>query len=305
MKYKEEAFTLIEILITIVIIGILASLTTASVIKLRSKAQDTKRLVDIRQIQYALERYAAGNSGVYPEDTEFIPGGSLVSKNGHTVYMAEIPHNSLPQTENGCPNIDYHYTQGFNGRSYALDYCLSNKVVDLAAGTCVAMPDLLCARGNCSCEDVAKNCCGWCVAGAVCGGGTLAVKNFDTGAGVYDLIVDKIGDNQALKWDTEGFSVTGAVSENDGVANMALLLGSKFAVADACAILSQDNRDDWYLPAINEVQALRNSLLISPFAPRWSSTEKDATNVYGYADNARQTYSKAGFLAYSCLRRNQ
>jgi prepilin-type N-terminal cleavage/methylation domain-containing protein len=168
MKYKKEAFTLIEILITIVIIGILASLTTASVIKLRSKAQDVKRLVDVRQIQYALERYAAGNGGEYPSDTEFIPGGSLVSKNGHTVYMAIIPHNPLPQTEGNCPNTDYQYVQGASSRSYTLHYCLSNKVVDLDPGTCVAMPDLLCAPANCSCEDINQNCCGWCAPDATC-----------------------------------------------------------------------------------------------------------------------------------------
>lgn len=305
IKYKSKAFTIVEILIVIVIIGILASLTTASVIKLRSKAQDTKRLVDIRQIQHALDRYASDNGGFYPTPEAFTFGGSLVSKNGHTVYMESIPHNPLPQTEGDCPNIDYQYLLGVNSRSYTLTYCLSNKVVDLEPGICVAMPNLLCARGDCSCADIAKSCCGWCGVDSVCGGGTLFAKNFDTGVGVYDLIVDNIGDNLPLKWDIEGFSKTGALSENDGVDNMTKLIGSKFAVADTCANLNLNNRADWYLPAINEVKALSDSLLISPLAPRWSSTEIDATNVYGYFNNARQSYPKIGLLTYNCIRRNQ
>lgn len=168
MKYKEEGFTLIEIMVVVVIIGILASMATASVIKLRSKAEDTKRLSDVRQIQFSLDRYAGDHGGQYPSDSEFIPGGSLVSRNGHVVYMETVPHNPLPQTEGDCPNTDYQYVQGVDGRSYTLNYCLSNKMLDMKAGICIAMPNLICAPGNCSCSDAAKNCCGWCAPGATC-----------------------------------------------------------------------------------------------------------------------------------------
>jgi prepilin-type N-terminal cleavage/methylation domain-containing protein len=168
MKYKEEGFTLIEILAVIIIVGILASMATASMFKLRSKAQDTKRLSDMRQIQYALDRYASDHGGQYPSDSEFIPGGSLVSRNGHVVYMESVPHNPLPQTGGDCPNTDYQYFQGIDGLSYNLTYCLSNKMKNLEPGICVAMPSLLCAPGNCSCTDIKKTCCGWCAPEATC-----------------------------------------------------------------------------------------------------------------------------------------
>lgn len=303
-RNQLSAFTLLEILLAIVIIGVLVSMASVSIVKLRSKAQDTKRLSDIRQIQFALDRYAGDNGGQYPTDSEFIPGGSLVSKNGHVVYMETVPHNPLPQIEGGCPNADFQYTQGFNGRSYSLNYCLSNKVVDLDPGVCVAMPNLLCARGVCACDDINKSCCGWCSVGSVCGGGVMFAKNFDTGNGVYDLVVDKTTDNLPLKWDTEGFSKTEAKNENNGLVNMVNLSGSKFAVANTCAVLNQGDHNDWYLPAINEVKALADSLLISPWQARWSSTEIDATSVHGYNNNARKSYSKGDLLTFSCIRHN-
>ncbi len=310
-RTKLSGFTLLETVVGLLIIVVLVSLTTTSIINLRSKAQDAKRLSDIREIQFALDRYASDNGGQYPSDSEVIPGGSLVSKNGHVVYMETIPHNSQPQTDGDCPNKDYQYLQGLNGRSYTLTYCLGNKTANLDSGPCVAMPLLLCARSGCSCEEVTKNCCGWCAVGSTCGGGTLFTGSFDSGSGTYALIVDKTIENVPLKWDIEGFSDTKAKSEADGVMNQAKLIGSKFATAEACATLNLNGHHDWYLPAINEVQALAdakrgdNSLLISPWTPHWSSTEIDTVNVYGFSNNARQSFSKASPRAYNCVRRNQ
>lgn len=50
MKRKKTAFTLIEMLIVIVIIGILASALVPRLISIQTRARDTKRKVDLRQI---------------------------------------------------------------------------------------------------------------------------------------------------------------------------------------------------------------------------------------------------------------
>ena len=61
----KKGFTLIEILIVVVIIGILTSIVLVGVGGFRERARDTKRVADLRQVQGALEiYYSKGNA--YP-----------------------------------------------------------------------------------------------------------------------------------------------------------------------------------------------------------------------------------------------
>ncbi|GAC1413966.1 MAG: hypothetical protein NVSMB66_6800 [Candidatus Doudnabacteria bacterium] len=62
---KNKAFTLLELLIVISIIGLLASIVIASASKARLSARNSKRITDLKQIQTALELYYNDNGG-YP-----------------------------------------------------------------------------------------------------------------------------------------------------------------------------------------------------------------------------------------------
>lgn len=64
MKHSR-GFTLVELLITISIIGILSSITYYSVGNIRQIARDSKRLADMKQMQTALEFYFNQTNG-YP-----------------------------------------------------------------------------------------------------------------------------------------------------------------------------------------------------------------------------------------------
>ena len=61
----QEGFTLIEILVVVVILGILASIIVPKIMKRPEEARRTKAVMDIKAIEMALIRYKL-DSGVYP-----------------------------------------------------------------------------------------------------------------------------------------------------------------------------------------------------------------------------------------------
>ncbi len=60
--YLKESFTLVEMLIVIVIIGILASALIPRLISIQVRSRDTKRKVDMVTIDKALRIYASDNN---------------------------------------------------------------------------------------------------------------------------------------------------------------------------------------------------------------------------------------------------
>ncbi|MBI2484360.1 prepilin-type N-terminal cleavage/methylation domain-containing protein [Candidatus Uhrbacteria bacterium] len=78
---KKRAFTLVELLITIGIIGILATVTAVSIGNARAKARDSKRLTEIKQIQNALTLYQNENQA-FPDSGDVV----LIVGNGENEY---------------------------------------------------------------------------------------------------------------------------------------------------------------------------------------------------------------------------
>jgi prepilin-type N-terminal cleavage/methylation domain-containing protein len=63
---KESGFTIVELLIVIVVIGILAALVITTFSGIQQKARDTKRQTDVRALHSQLEAFYAQNGGGYP-----------------------------------------------------------------------------------------------------------------------------------------------------------------------------------------------------------------------------------------------
>jgi general secretion pathway protein G len=87
----RRGFTLAEMMVVIVIIGLLATLVVPNVIRRFFQAQSTKAKVDIQAIMQSLTEYAINNSGKYPDSLE-----PLVTPdaNGHSYlegYNGKIP----------------------------------------------------------------------------------------------------------------------------------------------------------------------------------------------------------------------
>lgn len=62
---NKKGFTLIELLVVIAIIGLLSTLAVVALGSARTKARDSKRLADLKQLQTALELYYTDNNA-YP-----------------------------------------------------------------------------------------------------------------------------------------------------------------------------------------------------------------------------------------------
>lgn len=109
----RRGFTLIELLAVVAIIGILSSVVISSVNQARSRARDTKRISDVRQIQNALEVYFA-NNGYYPEFTSLNPRCNTRPSGTNSLnilvsqgFISVVPDD--PKNISSTPNYCYEY----------------------------------------------------------------------------------------------------------------------------------------------------------------------------------------------------
>jgi general secretion pathway protein G len=127
---KQGGFTLLELLIVIVIIGILALLIIPNITSAPKKARDTTRKTDITTIRKALEEYFVNNNS-YPASGSWQT--DLTS--GSAPLMKSVPTDP----KNGSPSqYVYTYTpSGTPATSYTLGACLENDA-DQGQGTAAA-----------------------------------------------------------------------------------------------------------------------------------------------------------------------
>lgn len=120
---RLKAFTLIELLIVITIIGILSVALIPRITGGPAKARDTSRKSDLQGIASALELYASDNQGAYPvhasvfgcvNDTNLARGIT----DELAPYMTEVPIDPTDNSwRNGsaCAVGDYVYIQSSKG----------------------------------------------------------------------------------------------------------------------------------------------------------------------------------------------
>lgn len=141
-KYKnKKAFTLIELLTVISIIGLLATGAFVSSNTARKKARDGKRYSDINIIKRALDVYYIDN-GQYPEET--VVGGDefeysysdpnnflsdLVDKG----YLEETPVDPINRESDGIYYFYKRYLAGAGGCSSSLGAHYVLAISDLEA----------------------------------------------------------------------------------------------------------------------------------------------------------------------------
>jgi prepilin-type N-terminal cleavage/methylation domain-containing protein len=148
VQRKRPAFTLIELLITTTIIGLLSVVGVTSYSVVRGKARDAKRVSDVRTIYNAVELYFEQH-GSYPpapsgglvmgsEEAKVVSDAGITPHGGQTgsMYLQEVPFNALPH---GLPYLyRSKHRDGslceFDCESYEIAFALEYPTGTLAAG---------------------------------------------------------------------------------------------------------------------------------------------------------------------------
>lgn len=149
----KKGFTLVELLVTIGIIGILATVTVVSISNARAKARDARRLSEIKAIQTGLTLYQNENIN-FPDSQNvtlilgngeneyrvlcFTDGGFHTKKEdcgGAQVFMDPVPRDPLSKDP-----YFYKYTSTDDNRSYTLTFSLEASVGQMIAGEHTATP---------------------------------------------------------------------------------------------------------------------------------------------------------------------
>lgn len=124
----QKGFSLIELMVTIGIIGLLASIVVTSLASARKNSHETARRADLVQVQKALEGYYTANSS-YPTTGAPLGGpctgtwfgtsvnGGSKTTSGANAYIPNLTGNYL-----GTLPIDpLHTTTGWSGYNYCSD----------------------------------------------------------------------------------------------------------------------------------------------------------------------------------------
>lgn len=131
-------FTLIEVLIVIVIIGILATALIPRIVSVQARARDTKRKVDITTIYNGVMIYAENNNAIYP-----LAGGCAINTQCYvnstsgwfwipalTWILATLPLDPINSSSNTVTITGYGYMYGNifkNGKEFLVLTRLENR----------------------------------------------------------------------------------------------------------------------------------------------------------------------------------
>src|SRR3989338_2926826 len=110
---NQIGYTLIEILITVSIIGILSSIVLGGLRITKEKARNTRRLADVNEIVNAIELYRQANEDTsHGEDgVEYINGDPYWIPELAPTYIPVVPSDPIDKDE-----YKYHYLR--QGKNY-------------------------------------------------------------------------------------------------------------------------------------------------------------------------------------------
>jgi prepilin-type N-terminal cleavage/methylation domain-containing protein len=130
LKQRQKGFTIVELLIVIVVIGILAALVITTYSGIQAKARNAKRQTDVQSLQTQIEAFFSQN-GFYPSLTD-INGSAWRATN-----MKSLDVNAMIDPSN--PTQSNTLLASPAAKSYA--YAVSN-----SGGTSCETDDTTCSQ---------------------------------------------------------------------------------------------------------------------------------------------------------------
>lgn len=125
----NTAFTLIEMLVVISLIGILAAIALVSFGGAQKQARDTTRKSDLKQYQTSLEIYGNLTNGVYPSRTEASSAYSTLCDDLNLKLEPDVSCSQDPKMSVDPDYYDYRYiSNGTNGTASATNYVMWAKL---------------------------------------------------------------------------------------------------------------------------------------------------------------------------------
>ena len=109
----RRAFTLVEMLLVVTIIGILAALVIPKIVGRSEQARATAAHADISSIKTALDAFEVDN-GFYPKGLQDLVTSPSNAKNWHGPYLEKIPEDPWGN------NYVYYFPGKHNTSSYDL-----------------------------------------------------------------------------------------------------------------------------------------------------------------------------------------
>jgi prepilin-type N-terminal cleavage/methylation domain-containing protein len=143
----QNGFSLIELLIVIVILGIVSTIGVMGFAAAQKRARDANRISDLKQYQVALESYANASGGLYPSLSWTYASTALCSalqtKLGSSLTC---PQDSKYSTDPSIYVYGYHSNGAGDGSASATDYVLWSAIESPAGSSYPAY--MVCSNGR-------------------------------------------------------------------------------------------------------------------------------------------------------------
>ena len=149
LKKRESGFTIVELLIVIVVIGILAALVITTYSGIQAKARNSKRQTDVQSVQTQIEAYFA--------------------QNGHYPSYADLSSSSWVTTNMKSMDQSAMHDPSASGTAITLSQTAGSKVYQYAPLN----------SGGTSCESDDTTCATYTLTATLEGGGTYQKTNLD------------------------------------------------------------------------------------------------------------------------------
>jgi len=247
MRSARKGFTLVELLVTTSIIGLLSVVGTASYSFVRGKARDARRVSDVSAIFNAIELYFEQH-GSYPsspgagivlgsDDAKMISDAGITPNGGQqgSIYMQNVPFNPLP---NGLPYV-YH-SKGRDGGTCSAAACPSYEfafALEYPTGSYAAGPHLVTDTGVFGGESGASGVSGFAQSNAYLPSRAEVVAAFGTARETAEL-AREAADNEGVQTANKAIVAPAAVAGSLAGLLSALAAALPFANAGQFVLLA-------------------------------------------------------------------